>query len=78
MNRRRFLKAALGGLAAVALPIPIPGAPAKVFGISKEAYLLWEHPYQGRDTAFICPGSLDDHFGYTPVFDLQAPSHPRG
>lgn len=70
MKRRGFLKAALGGALAVALPIPV--RPQLVNAGTGASVVVHNHPYARSDIAFICPGSLNDIFGYTPVFDLQA------
>ena len=50
------MKAALGGLAVASLPISVPRAEAK------EAYLIWRHPYQRPETAYLCPSTLDGLF----------------
>lgn len=71
MRRRGFLKAALGGVLAVALPIPV--LPRLVNAGTGASVVIHNHPYMRRDTAYICPGSLDDLFGYTPAFDLESP-----
>lgn len=63
MRRRSFLKAALGAAAAVVIPIPA-APPAKVFGISKEAYALWNVPTAGeKDWGTISPIIYADLIG---------------
>jgi len=53
MRRRGFLKAALGGVLAVALPIP--ALPRLVNAGTGASVVIHNHPYVRRDTAYICP-----------------------